>query len=126
MQKDDEGIMKVVSVDAGNGQVLYTSNDLTLHNGGISGGCPGGGAGWGGTHHHSFDMNSKNLATVRPLVEALAAFQEPQACNLSKYTTYFFYLHVLSLLTCCIFTNRPSYHAEFIMPWSDLKENHRN
>jgi uncharacterized membrane protein YkoI len=55
----DAGTMKIVIVDAGNGQALYTSNDLPLYNGGIGGGCPGG-AGWGGMHHHGFDMYSKN------------------------------------------------------------------
>lgn len=58
----DGGTMKLVIVDAGNGQVLYTSNDLALYNGGIGGGCPGGGAGWSGAHHHNFDMSSKNLS----------------------------------------------------------------
>jgi uncharacterized membrane protein YkoI len=56
----DSGTMKMVIIDAGNGQVLYTSNDLPLYNGGIEGGrCPGG-AGWGGTHHHGFGMYSEN------------------------------------------------------------------
>jgi len=35
----DAGIYKVIIVDAGNGKVLYTSSDLTLHNGGLGGGC---------------------------------------------------------------------------------------
>jgi uncharacterized membrane protein YkoI len=55
----DAGTMKIVIVDAGNGQVLYTSNDLPLYNGGIGGGCPGV-AGLGGLHHHAFGMYSKN------------------------------------------------------------------
>jgi uncharacterized membrane protein YkoI len=55
----DAGTMKIVIVDVGNGQVLYTSNDLPLYNGGIEGGCPGG-AGWDGMHHRGFGMYSKN------------------------------------------------------------------
>ncbi len=35
----DTGTYKVVIVDAGNGKVLYTSDDLALRNGGIGGGC---------------------------------------------------------------------------------------
>jgi uncharacterized membrane protein YkoI len=35
----DTGIMKVVIVDAGNGSVLYTSDDMPLYNGGIGGYC---------------------------------------------------------------------------------------
>jgi uncharacterized membrane protein YkoI len=40
----DAGTMKMVIVDAGNGKVLYTSNDMPLYNGGIGGGfgCEGG------------------------------------------------------------------------------------
>src|SRR6266511_2942270 len=53
------GTMKIVIVDAGNSQVLYTSNDLPVYTGGIGGGCPGG-AGWGGMHHHGFGMYSKS------------------------------------------------------------------
>jgi uncharacterized membrane protein YkoI len=34
----DAGTYKIVIVDAGNGEVLYTSDDLTLRNGGL-GGC---------------------------------------------------------------------------------------
>ena len=34
----DAGTYKVVIVDAGNGKVLYTSDDLTLMNGGLGGG----------------------------------------------------------------------------------------
>lgn len=41
----DAATYKVVIIDAGNGAVLYTSEDLTLHNGGL-GGC------WG--HHGGF------------------------------------------------------------------------
>jgi uncharacterized membrane protein YkoI len=42
------GTYRVVIVDAGNGSVLYTSQDMTLHNGGL------GGFGCGGRHfgHH--------------------------------------------------------------------------
>jgi uncharacterized membrane protein YkoI len=44
----DSSMMKIVVVDAGNGKVLYTSNDLPLFNGGLGGfGCSG-----HGTHHH--------------------------------------------------------------------------
>ena len=57
----DAGTMKIVIVDAGNSQVLYTSNDLPVYTGGIGGGCPGG-AGWGGMHHHGFGMYSKNTS----------------------------------------------------------------
>jgi len=53
----DEGTSRIVIVDAGNGQVLYTSDALPLHYGGLGvlGGCPGGG-GW---HHHQdgYGMN---------------------------------------------------------------------
>jgi uncharacterized membrane protein YkoI len=58
--KFDAGTMKMVIVDAGNGQVLLTSNDFPLHHGGLLGGGPGGGAGWGTMHHHGLDMCSKN------------------------------------------------------------------
>jgi hypothetical protein len=57
----DAGTMKIVIVDSGNSQVLYTSNDLPVYTGGIGGGCPGG-AGWGGMHHHGFGMYSKNTS----------------------------------------------------------------
>jgi uncharacterized membrane protein YkoI len=59
----DGGTMKIVIVDAGNGQVLFTSNDLPLHIGGIGGSILGGGADWGGLHHHNFGMSSKNLSS---------------------------------------------------------------
>jgi uncharacterized membrane protein YkoI len=55
----DAGTMKIVIVDAGNGQVLYTSNDLPLNNGGIGGACLGS-AGWSGMHHHGLGMYLKN------------------------------------------------------------------
>jgi len=43
----DAGTMKIVIVDAGNGSVLYTSNDMPLYNGGLGGyGCGR------GPHHH--------------------------------------------------------------------------
>jgi uncharacterized membrane protein YkoI len=35
----DAGTYKVVIIDAGNGDALYTSEDLTLRNGGLGGGC---------------------------------------------------------------------------------------
>ena len=44
----DSSMMKIVVVDAGNGKVLYTSNDFPLFNGGLGGfGCSG-----HGNHHH--------------------------------------------------------------------------
>jgi len=43
----DAGTFKLVIVDAGNGAVLYTSDDLTLQNGGLGGGCHHGGFGHG-------------------------------------------------------------------------------
>jgi len=43
----DAGTMKVVVVDAGNGSVLYTSDDMPLYNGGIGGYCG---------HHGGFGM----------------------------------------------------------------------
>jgi uncharacterized membrane protein YkoI len=52
----DEGTSRIVIVDAGNGQVLYTSDALPLHYGELGGlGCPGGGD-W---HHHlgGYGMN---------------------------------------------------------------------
>ena len=39
--------MKIAIVDAGNCQLLFTSNDLPLHIGGTGGTFLGGGAGWG-------------------------------------------------------------------------------
>jgi hypothetical protein len=42
----DAGTYKVVIVDAGNGSVLYTSDSMTLQNGGL--GC----GGWGHHNHH--------------------------------------------------------------------------
>ncbi|MEO9294412.1 MAG: hypothetical protein ABI347_02300 [Nitrososphaera sp.] len=53
----DAGTYKVVIVDAGNGSVLYTSDSMTLHNGGL--GC-GGGSGWGHHHHFGGKMNWGN------------------------------------------------------------------
>jgi uncharacterized membrane protein YkoI len=44
----DSGMMKIVVVDAGNGKILYSSNDLPLFHGGFGGsGCSGH---W--NHHH--------------------------------------------------------------------------
>ena len=48
----DAGTYKVVIVDAGNGSVLYTSESMTLQNGGL--GC---GGGWRHNHHHNFGGN---------------------------------------------------------------------
>ncbi len=63
------GTMKIVIVDAGNGKVLYTSNDLTLYNGGLGGGF-GCGGGYGFRHHHfregSEDMEGLNSGTTIP------------------------------------------------------------
>ena len=56
----DAGTMKMVIVDAGNGQVLLASNDFPLHHGGLLGGGPGGGAGWGTMQHHGLSMYSQN------------------------------------------------------------------
>jgi uncharacterized membrane protein YkoI len=42
------GTMKAIIVDAGNGKVLYTSNDMPLYNGGLGGGF---GCGGHGGHH---------------------------------------------------------------------------
>jgi uncharacterized membrane protein YkoI len=52
----DQRMSKMVIVDAGNGQVLHTSDALPLHMGGLRGfgGCPGGGF---GSHQGSFGMN---------------------------------------------------------------------
>jgi uncharacterized membrane protein YkoI len=50
----DAGTYRVVLVDAGNGSVLYTSQDMTLHNGGL------GGFGCGGRHFgHNWNWGSK-------------------------------------------------------------------
>ena len=46
------GNMKVVVVDAGNGKVLYTSNDMPLYYGGLGGGF--GCGGYGGHHFRHF------------------------------------------------------------------------
>jgi uncharacterized membrane protein YkoI len=56
----DAGTMKIVIVDAGNGTVLYTSNDLPLMSGGIGGGCPGGHGGWmgGAGQHNGFGLRT--------------------------------------------------------------------
>jgi len=60
----DAGTSKIVIVDAGNVQVLYTSNDMPLYNGGIGGGgCPHGGGygghyGWSGQHANSGSTSS--------------------------------------------------------------------
>jgi uncharacterized membrane protein YkoI len=48
------GTYRVVLVDAGNGSVLYTSQDMTLHNGGL------GGFGCGGRHFgHNWNWGGK-------------------------------------------------------------------
>ena len=47
----DAGTYKVVIVDAGNGSVLYTSDSMTLQNGGL--GC----GGWGHHQHSGGSMN---------------------------------------------------------------------
>lgn len=63
----DAGTMKVVVVDAGNGSVLYTSNDLPLYNGGIGGGggCHHGGYGHGMGHMRgSMSGTTSGSATV--------------------------------------------------------------
>lgn len=50
----DAGTYRVVIVDAGNGSVLYTSQDMTLHNGGL------GGFGCGGRHFgHGWNWGNK-------------------------------------------------------------------
>jgi uncharacterized membrane protein YkoI len=51
----DAQTSRIVIVDAGNGSVLYTSEDMLLHNGGL------GGYGCGGGHHHKgFGMHWDN------------------------------------------------------------------
>jgi len=56
----DAGTMKMVVVDAGNGSVLYTSNDIQLYNGGMGGyGC-GHHGGFGYGHSWKGSMSSGN------------------------------------------------------------------
>jgi uncharacterized membrane protein YkoI len=51
----DAETSRIVIVDAGNGSVLYTSEDMPLHNGGLGGyGCGGGG------HHKGFGNHWDN------------------------------------------------------------------
>lgn len=50
----DAGTSRVVVVDVGNGAVLYTSEDMPLHYGGL------GGYGCGGGHHKGFAMHWDN------------------------------------------------------------------
>lgn len=50
----DTETSRVVIVDAGNGSVLYTSEDMPLHNGGL------GGYGCGGGHHKGFGNHWDN------------------------------------------------------------------
>jgi hypothetical protein len=57
----DAGTSKVVIVDAGNGSVLYTSDDLPLRNGGIGGGCH---HGWFG-HGNWMGKTSESHETSR-------------------------------------------------------------
>ena len=52
----DQGTSKIVIVDAGNGQVLYTSDALSLHHGGL-GGFGGGGPMGFGKHNGGVGMN---------------------------------------------------------------------
>jgi uncharacterized membrane protein YkoI len=61
----DAGTMKMVIVDAGNGSVLYTSDDMPLYNGGIGGYCShrgGFGHGWNGMDKSSSGMTGTTLA----------------------------------------------------------------
>jgi uncharacterized membrane protein YkoI len=50
----DAETSRIVIVDAGNGSVLYTSQDMPLHNGGL------GGYGCGGGHHKGFGKHWDN------------------------------------------------------------------
>lgn len=65
----DAGTYKVVIVDAGNGDVLYTSDDQTLRNGGL-GGC-GHRGGFG--HGHWMDKGSKSDSSATNNVETSSA-----------------------------------------------------
>ena len=61
----DSGTMKTVIVDAGNGSVLYTSDDMPLYNGGIGGYCGhhgGFGHNWNGMGKSSSGMTGTTLA----------------------------------------------------------------
>jgi uncharacterized membrane protein YkoI len=61
----DSGTMKTVIVDAGNGSVLYTSDDMPLYNGGIGGYCGhhgGFGHNWNGMGKSSSGMTGPTLA----------------------------------------------------------------
>ena len=60
----DAGTYKVVVVDAGNGQVLYTSSDMTLYNGGIGGGCHHSGYGGFGWGQHANSGSSTSSGTT--------------------------------------------------------------
>ncbi len=63
----DAGTYKVVIVDAGNGDVLYTSGDLTLRNGGIGGCGRHGGFGhgdWMGKGMKSGDIQTGDAETT--------------------------------------------------------------
>jgi uncharacterized membrane protein YkoI len=59
----DAGTMKMVVVDAGNGSVLYTSDDMPLYNGGIGGGYCGHHGGFGYKHSWNGMGNSSNGTT---------------------------------------------------------------
>lgn len=61
----DAGTMKMVIVDAGNGSVLYTSDDMPLYNGGIGGYCGhhgGFGHSWNSMGKSSSGMTGTTLA----------------------------------------------------------------
>ena len=55
----DAGTSRIVIVDAGNGQVLYTSNEMPLHYGGLGGfGC-----GWHGGYEHNWNGMAKGTTS---------------------------------------------------------------
>ncbi len=64
----DAGTSHIVIVDAGNGQVLYTSEALPLHYGGLGGGFGGCHDGEGWHHHGGYGMNwsGQNKSMMSP------------------------------------------------------------
>jgi uncharacterized membrane protein YkoI len=60
----DAGTYKVVIVDAGNGDILYTSDDLTLRNGGLGGCGHHGGLGHGNWMGKGMTSDSRTTSDV--------------------------------------------------------------